>query len=207
MNSDRFKLTSRLTALGITYTPSAIAALTIWIETLLLWNPIHRLTSKNEVEWIIERHLLDSAVALPYLSGNTIGDIGTGAGLPGLILAMLDPARQYYLVESSAKRCGFLRHVVGATQLNNVTLVEGVVPNVILPCSLDMIVTRAFRPLVEMVSLTAPLLGPRGSWLAFKGRNWQAEVESLPSEVGLEETIVPLGAKAESVLLRIRKAE
>lgn len=151
------------------------------LDELERWNRTYNLTAITKREEMVTHHLLDSLAIQADLYGNTIADVGTGAGFPGLPLAVLNPERRFTLIDSAGKKIRFVSHAAHALGLTNVeglhTRVESMKPEK----PFDTIVTRAFAPLPEMLEKVAPLCGPESHVLAMKGKWPREEVAAIPS--------------------------
>src|SRR5947208_287506 len=121
---DRAHLYSRLQTglaeLGLAPGPAACEQLLDYVELLARWNAVYNLTAVRDPLEMIERHLLDSLAVAPFVRGDSLADLGTGAGLPGIPLAILAPERQHVLIDSNGKKTRFLREAVRALVLANV---------------------------------------------------------------------------------------
>jgi 16S rRNA (guanine527-N7)-methyltransferase len=127
---------------------------------------------------MVVRHLLDSLAVLPYVRGTSLADLGTGAGLPGIPLAIAAPQRQVLLVDSNGKKVRFLREAIRTLQLANVSAVQSRVEAV--RGTFDCITARAFASLGDMLGLGGHLLAADGIWLAMKGRAADEELTGVP---------------------------
>ncbi len=176
-----------------------------YLDLLQKWNKVYNLTSIREPEQIVSHHLLDSLAVLPHLWPGRWLDVGSGAGLPGLVLALMQPQWTFALLDSNSKKTSFVQQAVIELELNNVSVhcarVEGWRPEE----KFDGIISRAFAETTEFIRLTRHLLARDGSWVAMKGAP-QQELERLPADVRLEQIIslqVPgLDAARSLVLLK-----
>jgi 16S rRNA (guanine527-N7)-methyltransferase len=195
--------------LGITLTPSQAASLLQLLDELARWNRTHNLTAITKREDMITRHLLDSLSVHAELAGQTVADVGTGAGFPGLPLAVLDPERQFTLIDSNNKKIRFVTHAARELGLANVTAVHARAEAMQPDAPFDTVIARAFAPLPEMLEKIAPLAGLRTRVLAMKGRPPEEEIAQLPRGWHLTRTQVlnvPGLAEARCVLLLERTA-
>jgi len=169
--SDRANLYSRLQAgiaeLGLAPGAGACERLLDYLELLVRWNAAYNLTAVRDPEQMVERHLLDSLAVAPLVCGDTLADLGSGAGLPGIPLAILEPARQHVLIDSNGKKTRFLREAVRTLELANVRVEQVRVEDA--RGQYDCITARAFAPLAQMLRAGGHLLAPDGVWLALKG--------------------------------------
>ena len=145
------------------------------------WNKAYNLTSVREPEAMLVRHILDSIVVAPYLNGSRLIDVGTGPGLPGLPLAIVQPDKQFVLLDSLGKRTPFIRQVIMELGLKNVVAVQSRVEEFHDETGFDGVLSRAFASLNDMLSWCRHLPAPQGVFLALKGLYPQDELESLLS--------------------------
>jgi 16S rRNA (guanine527-N7)-methyltransferase len=194
--------------LGVTLGEGDAARLLALVEELARWNRSYNLTAVTAPGEMITRHLLDSLAIHPDLEGNRIADVGTGAGFPGLPLALVNPARHFTLIDSVGKKIRFVAHAVRTLGLTNVSplnvRVEAFQPTV----AFDTVTARAFAPLPKLLAQAGHLAAARGVVLAMKGR-WPAdELERLPAPWRLERsrTLAIPGVDAERCVLALRRA-
>lgn len=181
--SERERLAAGLDALGIAASTVVLDRLLAYRDLLARWNRVHNLTAVRDPQAMIAHHLLDSLSIHPYLAGDRILDLGTGAGLPGLPLALLDPERTFTLLDASVKRVRFLRQVVAALHVKNVEAVHARVENYRVAAGFATVTSRAFATLSRFADAALPLLEADGQALAMKGRFPQAELAELPAKV------------------------
>lgn len=175
----RQRLTDGLRTLGVALPSTGVERLLDYVDLLLRWNSAYNLTAVRDPAQIIDRHLLDSLAIAAYVQGTTLADLGSGAGLPGIPLAVLAPDRQFLLVDANGKKARFLREAVRRLELTNVRVAECRVEEA--AGSFDCICTRAFASLAEMLAWGGRLLAPDGRWLAMKGRFPQDELSAVTS--------------------------
>ena len=168
--------------------PALAAALLKYLGELVLWNKAYNLTAVREPAEMVTRHLLDSLVVLPYVEGRTC-DVGTGAGLPGIPLALANAALHLTLLDSNGKKARFLRHVQRALPLTNVEVVEARAEAFAPTARFDTVVTRAFGSLREFLERTGKLGSDRGRWLAMKGKLDAKELADVPPGFRVEQEI------------------
>ena len=152
-----------------------------YVELLDKWNKTYNLTAVRKPSQMVTRHLLDSLSICPYLRGKNVLDVGTGAGLPGIPLAIIFPERQFTLLDSNNKKTRFVTQAVSELELSNVVVVQSRVENFKSEALFDPIITRAYSSIGEMVEQTSHLLANSGVFLAMKGANPVAEIDELPS--------------------------
>ncbi|GGA30663.1 16S rRNA (guanine(527)-N(7))-methyltransferase RsmG [Dyella nitratireducens] len=157
-----------ITALGLTLPAEAVPRLLDYLALLERWNATYNLTAIRDPVEMVTRHLLDSLAILPYVQGETLADLGTGPGLPGIPLAIATPGRQVLLVDSNGKKVRFLREAIRALKLEGVRALQSRVEDV--EGHFDCITARAFASLADMLAWGGHLLAPGGLWLAMKGK-------------------------------------
>lgn len=150
------------------------------------WNRAYNLTAVRDVEVMVSRHVLDSAVVMPYVHGPRLLDVGAGPGLPGIVLAILAPELDVTLLDSNGKKVRFQRQAVMELGLKNVTPVQARVES-FEAATFDQVISRAFASLVDFVTLTRALPNAGGQWLAMKGPGADDELRDLPAEICLHE--------------------
>jgi len=175
------RLAEGLPLVGVTPTSGQIAALARFLRLLDKWNKAFNLTAVRDPLEMVTRHVLDSISALPYLHGISILDVGTGAGLPGLPLALIDSRRQFSLLDSGGKKVRFVRHAVGELAIENVSVIHERVEDYQPADSFDTVVCRAFTSTGDFVRRCGHLAGKGGRLVAMKGRSPEQELAGLPS--------------------------
>jgi 16S rRNA (guanine527-N7)-methyltransferase len=180
--TDRVALQTQLEqgieALGLTLPAGAVARLLDYQALLERWNGTYNLTAIRDPSEMVSRHLLDSLTILPYVQGDSLADLGTGPGLPGIPLAIVAPGRQVLLVDSNGKKVRFLREAIRSLKLEGVRAVQSRVEEV--EGEFDCVTARAFASLADMLSWGGHLLAPRGVWLAMKGKSPDEELSEMP---------------------------
>lgn len=150
------------------------------------WNAAYNLTAIRELDAMINKHLLDSLAIVPWLQGNRILDVGTGAGLPGIPLAIANPERTFVLLDSNGKKTRFLNEVKRQLKLNNLEIVQFRAENYRPAQGFDTVVSRAFSSLEQMIFWTRHLIADNGLWLAMKGRYPDSELETIQQKHRVE---------------------
>jgi 16S rRNA (guanine527-N7)-methyltransferase len=182
--------------LDLELTPQQSETLVQYAELLRRWNRVHNLTSVDSDDDLLTHHLLDClAIVRPieramsrYATGLLPGrpvhylDAGSGAGLPGIPLAVARPHWQGVLVDAVQKKCAFLQQAQVELRLANIAVRHARLETATLGTH-DIIVSRAFASLRDFVTLTRPLLRPNGLWIAMKGRNPSNELADLPDGI------------------------
>jgi 16S rRNA (guanine527-N7)-methyltransferase len=175
------RLAAGLSQLGLALAPAQLEALGSLVAELADWNTRMNLTAITDPAEVVDKHLLDSLAVLPFLKGLAVADVGSGAGFPGLPLAIADPGRRYTLVESTGKKVKFLRHVAEKLNLPNVDVVHGRAESYEPHRPFDSVVARALGPLAEFVRVAGHLAGRGGRLFAMKGKVPEAELAALPA--------------------------
>jgi 16S rRNA (guanine527-N7)-methyltransferase len=171
-------------ALGVSLSATEIARLALYLEELLRWSKIADLIAPADPDRLIRKHFLDSLAIVPLLpaAGNVL-DLGSGAGFPGLVLAIIVPTLQVALIEARRKRVNFLKTVGRTIQLANLQVYEGraeqLATTPFLRAAFDVVVTRATWRLALFLSLAAPFVKPGGQLLAMKGPKIEQELTEL----------------------------
>ena len=160
-----------------------------YVTELMNWNRVYNLTSVRKPNDIITRHILDSLSILEYLNGDRILDIGTGAGLPGIPLAIACPERDFVLLDSSSKKLRFVQQTLGILKLDNVTRENSRVDEYQSDDLYDTSVCRAFSDLPDFYRYAARLCKPDGRMLAMKGVYPMTEVESLDDKSVISDVV------------------
>jgi 16S rRNA (guanine527-N7)-methyltransferase len=191
--------------LGVALAPADAARLLTLVGELERWNRSYNLTAIAGREEMITHHLLDSLSISPDLAGLRIADVGTGAGFPGLPLAIANPSRQFTLIDSSGKKVRFVAHAAHTLALGNVTALKARAETLRPQAPFDTVTARALAPLPQLLAQLAPLCGPATRVLAMKGRWPGAELEKLPAPWRLADsrTIRVPGLDAERCVLML----
>lgn len=180
--------------------PGLQGPLMAYLGELLRWNGAYNLTAVRDPAQMVTRHLLDSLALLPHLSpgsewtpadGFRLLDIGSGAGLPGIPLAIARPDWNIGLLDSNGKKARFLRHVQRTLGLDRVVVIEARAEDYQTGELADVIVSRAFASLADFLRLSAHLLKPGGRWLAMKGRVDDNEIADTAGGIRIEQ-VIPL---------------
>lgn len=156
------------------------------VALLHKWNRAYNLTAVRDVEAMVSRHVLDSASVASFVHGPRLLDVGAGPGLPGIVLAILNPALAVTLVDSNGKKVRFQRQAVMELGLTNVTPSQARVET-FSDQPFDQVISRAFASLVDFVTLTRQLPKAGGQWLAMKGPGADEELRELPPGICLHQ--------------------
>lgn len=162
--------------LGIELTDEQAARLVTHLDLLDEWGERMNLTAIRDRPSQLTKHLLDSLSVQPHLRGNRIADVGSGAGFPGIPLAIVEPARHFALIESTGKKCRFLEHVRDTLGLTNVEVVQSRAESYVPELRFDTVLARAVGPLADLVKVAGRLVAGGGRLLAMKGRYPEEEL-------------------------------
>ena len=178
--SDRLLLATQ--ALGLSVSPDQIEQLVAYVDLLEKWNRAYNLTAIRDRREMVDRHLIECLSIAPLISGNSRVDVGTGAGLPGIPLAIIEPNVHYVLLDSNGKKTRFLSEVKRALALSNIdvetTRVESWRPD----RHFDAVVTRAFADLVTTLERVDHLMGSQSMLFAMKTKRASKEVAEMPPD-------------------------
>lgn len=172
MDALRQPLEAGLLSLELPFDGAQVDRLLKYLRLLEKWGSTYNLTAIRDARAAVDLHLLDSVLVMPHLQGAShILDVGTGAGLPGIPLAILMPASRFVLLDRSAKKIRFVRQAILELGLGNVEAVASRIEDFAPQgCAFDAILARAFASLSEIRGLTSRLLAPAGRIAALKGR-------------------------------------
>ncbi len=192
--------------------PALETPLLDYLSLLLRWNRTYNLTAVRDPHEMITKHLLDSLAMHPYVdglarAGGALADLGTGAGLPGIPLAIAKPGLRVTLVESAGKKARFMREAVRQLKLADVQVAESRIEALDMPGAFDAITARALATLPLLVEWGGPLLKPDGRLLAMKGVEPAEEIAALPAGWAVE-AVHPLrvpGLPAQRHLVVVRR--
>jgi 16S rRNA (guanine527-N7)-methyltransferase len=144
------------------------------------WNQAYNLTAVRDPSEMLVKHIMDSIAVAPLIEANTCIDVGTGPGLPGIPLAIMLPQTQFTLLDTLGKRVRFLQQVVYALKLKNVTPVQSRVEEFVDHAQFDVVLSRAFASLKDMLHWCAHLVHSKGEFLALKGQYPEQEIKECP---------------------------
>ena len=193
--------------------PALETPLLDYLALLLRWNRTYNLTAVRDPREMVTKHLLDSLAMHPHVDGiardgGALADLGTGAGLPGIPLAIAKPGLRVTLVESAGKKARFMREAVRHLKLADVQVAESRIEALDMPGAFDAITARALATLPLLVEWGGPLLKPDGRLLAMKGVEPAEEIAALPEGWAVE-AVHPLrvpGLPAQRHLVVVRRA-
>lgn len=204
-------LADGVAALGLAISQTAQTRLLQYLVLIRKWNRVHNLTAVREPEIMLTRHLLDSLAVLPHITGPRIVDVGSGAGLPGIPLALVRPDWQVVLLESNHKKAVFLQQARIELQLENIEVATERVENFCPMAKFHTVISRGFSDLTDFVQLAGHLCtedGNGGRLVAMKGVHPHEELAQIPPQFIVEKTLsvtVP-GLEAQRHLVMLMRA-
>jgi 16S rRNA (guanine527-N7)-methyltransferase len=201
------ELAQKLLKAGIDLNQEAIGQLGYFLQQLVKWNRTHNLSGINDPDRMLSLHLLDSLSLLSYLEEDSLADIGCGAGLPGLPLAICRPDMRFLLLDSNGKKTAFVFQVAAQLGLKNLEVVRSRAEDYATDNQVAIVTSRAFATLNNFIRCSEHLLRPGGRFLAMKGKYPEDELQELPEGYYLEATHVlhVPGLDASRHLLDIRR--
>jgi 16S rRNA (guanine527-N7)-methyltransferase len=171
------------------------------------WNKAYNLTSVRDPKKMVVKHIIDSIVVAPFLDDIYYIDVGTGPGLPGIPLAIMCPDKQFILLDSLGKRVRFMKQVAYELKIENIEPVQSRVEDYVPDVKIDGVLSRAFASLKDMLHWCQHLVDSDGVFIALKGQLTTAELDELPLEFTLLETVkldVP-DLEGERHIIKIKK--
>lgn len=186
----RNKLDALLAKTSISLSETQKQQLVSYVEMLDKWNKAYNLTSVRDPQEMVVKHILDSLVVAPHLDGNHYIDVGTGPGLPGVVLAIAHPDKQFVLLDSLGKRIRFLNQVKLNLKLKNITPVQCRVEEYQPEQPFDGVLSRAFASLQDMVDWCQHLVDHSGRFIALKGQFPEQEIDQLPASIEYQDKVV-----------------
>ncbi len=202
------ELAAGVAEMGLAVTPEQQAKLLDYLALLQKWNGVYNLTAIRQPKQMVSHHLLDSLAVLPYLWPQRWLDVGCGAGLPGLVLAVMRPEWTFTMLDSNSKKTGFVQQAAIELELHNVEVRCARVETWQAEQKFDGIISRAFAEAGDFVRVTRHLLADSGRWAAMKGVPEQ-ELTRLPEGIKVEKVVtlhVPkLEAARSLVVLGVEK--
>ena len=206
-------LTAGIAEMDLDVSLEAQQKLLQYLSLLNKWNKVYNLTAVRDPLEMVTLHLLDSLSVLPHIQARSLLDVGSGGGLPGIVLAICMPQLKVTTIDTVQKKTIFMRQVKGELGLNNLEVEHARVENYLPSEKFEAIISRAFSDTALFVKLTEHLLAQNGKWLAMKGQVPHEELTSLAIKVNHAikiKNIVPLnvaGLDAERHLLVIEKLD
>ena len=181
-NSLLTSIEAGIAGLGQSLPDGASEQLVTLLEELERWNRRMNLTAIKVAGDMVAPHVVDSLSVRPHLTGASTVDIGTGAGFPGLPLAIAEPERAFTLLDSNARKIGFVQHMIGTLRLSNVTAVRARAEDYAPGYGFDTVIARAVTTVAGLIDLSAHLINEGGVLLALKGKRPDEELEALPAD-------------------------
>lgn len=182
-------LSAGLAQLGLSLSQDQQRSLLAYIALLQKWNKVYNLTAVREPENMVYQHLLDSLAVLPYVGKGRLLDVGTGGGLPGIVLAIARPDLEIILLDSNQKKTTFLRQVCIELELKNAKVECMRVDDYQPDTAFDMVISRAFSDLADFIRLSARLCLSGGMLLAMKGVYPYDELAQLKDQFKQHEVV------------------
>jgi 16S rRNA (guanine527-N7)-methyltransferase len=198
------ELRRRLAAVGFTVTAEQSAALAAFVQLLLKWNRVHNLTGVRGADEMVDRHLVESFALRALLQGSHVADVGSGGGLPGLPLAIVEPERRFTLIESRAKRVHFLRHAVAELELQNTEVAHGRAEDLPVTRPFDTVLARAVAPPGELLEVCRPLMAPGSILLLLTATHLQDAFRGLAPDF-LVRPVVENGPRLRSSIVMLER--
>jgi 16S rRNA (guanine527-N7)-methyltransferase len=165
--------------------------LLIYKDLLIKWNKVFNLISVKSVEGIVTHHFLDCLAVVPYIEGKNILDVGSGAGMPGIIIGLCYPEKKITLVDSVGKKTAFLKQTCAELNLSNITIINKRVEDMTTNKLFDTIIARAFAEMQLLIDLTSHLIEDKGSWYGMKSKKINEEEINVNFIVEKREILVP----------------
>lgn len=173
-------LAQGIASMGLAVSDEAQQKLLAYLALLQKWNKVYNLTAVRDPLEMVTLHLLDSLSVLPYVNSKNVLDVGSGGGLPGIVLAICKPELQVTTIDTVQKKVIFMRQVKGELGLHNLTPVHARVENFQPSEPFELVISRAFSEIGLFLQLTQHLIAKNGRWLAMKGVMPMHELENLP---------------------------
>jgi 16S rRNA (guanine527-N7)-methyltransferase len=177
------QLEQGIETLGLELGPDTVPRLLQYLDLIRKWNRVYNLTAIKDPEQMLSHHLLDSLSIVPYIKGQRILDIGSGAGLPGIPVALCCPDRHIVMMDASGKKTRFVQQAITELSLDNAESVHARVEDYTVPEGFDTVISRAFSSLEDFIRLALPHMKQSGRLLAMKGRYPAQELEELPEGI------------------------
>ena len=176
--------------------------LLIYKDLLIKWNKVFNLISVKGVDEIVTHHFLDCLAVVPFIEGKDILDVGSGAGLPGIIIGLCCPEKNITLVDSVGKKTAFLKQTCAELNLSNITVINKRVEDITTNKLFDSIIARAFAEMQVLIDLTRHLIEDKGAWYGMKSKKFNEEEIGTNFVVEKRDIVVPY-LDAERYLVKI----
>ncbi|MDB2679643.1 16S rRNA (guanine(527)-N(7))-methyltransferase RsmG [Methylophilaceae bacterium] len=202
MLNDKAQLEGGMDNLGFEIMPENVDKLLIYKDLLLKWNKSINLTSINNKE-IVTHHFLDCLAVIPFIKSSSLLDVGTGAGLPGIVIAIIKPDIKISLIDKVGKKIAFIKRVLAELDIKNVQTHHSRVELMTSEEKYDGIISRAFSNMGDFVQITKHLLKKQGVWYGMKSKKiLNDEMKGIDNSWTLESLDVPF-LKAERYLVKV----
>jgi 16S rRNA (guanine527-N7)-methyltransferase len=186
------RISAGASRLGQRLAEPQVGQLEMLLRELQRWNRRINLTAIRDIDEMVAGHILDSLAVRPYLAGPRILDIGTGAGFPGLPLAIVEPDLAFVLLDSNGKKISFVQHMIGELGLVNAEAVKARAEDYQPDARFDTVIARALASVPRLVELSRHLVGEDGQLLALKGRYPADELDAIESLPEWEHSVTAL---------------
>lgn len=173
------RLSTGIAQMGLDVSAEAQQRLLQYLSLLQKWNKVYNLTAVRDPQEMVVLHLLDSLSVLPYVQDGPLLDVGSGGGLPGIVLAIVKPSLQVTTIDTVQKKAIFMRQVKGELGLSNLQVVHARVETFKPKFPVEQIISRAFSEIGLLMQLTRHLIADKGRWLAMKGLVPEQELKNL----------------------------
>ncbi|WP_020167211.1 MULTISPECIES: 16S rRNA (guanine(527)-N(7))-methyltransferase RsmG [Methylotenera] len=187
--SQAILLAQGIASMGLAVAAETQEKLLAYLSLLNKWNKVYNLTAVRDPLEMVTLHLLDSLSVLPHINSKNLLDVGSGGGLPGIVLAICKPELQVTTIDTVQKKAIFMRQVKGELGLDNLTAMHARVENFQPSEPFEIVISRAFSEIALFIQLTKHLIATNGQWLAMKGMMPSGELDGLPI---LPSNIIPL---------------
>lgn len=207
MNTLNHLLKKALIENNITLNESAQHKLIQYLELMKTWNRVFNLTTITNAEEMVYLHLIDSLVVSPFLHGNRLLDVGSGAGLPGIPLAIVNPDQQWVLLDKNNKKTRFLTQAIAELGLTNAQAINSRCEDFHPNQRFDSILSRAFGTIQMFAETTRHLLCPNGKLIAMKGKYPEDELKTIPDPYAMQDVtrLDIQGIKIERHIVRLTR--
>jgi 16S rRNA (guanine527-N7)-methyltransferase len=201
------RLAAGIESMGLTIDATTRERLLDYLLQLHKWNQAFNLSGIKQLDDMLPLHLLDSLVLAPFIDGELVADVGTGAGLPGFPLALCFPDKQFLLIDSNRKKTRFIFQTAALLDVKNIAAIHSRVEDYASQPQVDIVTSRAFASLADFVQGCRHLVSGSGKFLAMKGLYPQAEIDELPPgfQVSAVHPVKVPGVAAERHIVEIRR--
>ena len=202
MLDDKAQLEKGMQILGFENIPQIISKLLIYKELLIKWNNSFNLTSVKNTE-IVTHHFLDCLAVIPFIKSSTLLDVGTGAGLPGIVIAIVNPDIKVSLIDKVGKKITFIKRIIAELEIKNIETYHDRVELLTSEEKYDGIISRAFSNMEVFIKSTKHLIKRQGVWYGMKSKKiLDDEMVSINDPWALEKLDVPF-LQAERYLVKV----